>query len=78
MPCKYLTFLFQTELVVNKKQIRFSILIDSEGLKEDNDGQYINLNEMSKIDKEKLKQALAPMRELEELIKDKFQLTQFS
>jgi hypothetical protein len=32
---------------------------------------------LSKIDKEKLKNALS-MRELEELIKNKFQLTQFS
>jgi CBS domain-containing protein len=32
---------------------------------------------LSKIDKEK-QNALAPMRELEELIKNKFQLTQFS
>jgi CBS domain-containing protein len=30
------------------------------------------------MDKERLKNALAPMKELEELIKDKFQLTQFS
>ena len=49
-----------------------------EGLKNDNSGQFINLNELSKIDREKLKNALAPMRELEELIKSKFQLTQFS
>jgi len=49
-----------------------------EGLKNDNSGQYINLQELSKIDKEKLKNALAPMRDLEELIKSKFQLTQFS
>ena len=49
-----------------------------EGLKNDSSGQFINLNELSKIDKEKLKNALAPMRELEELIKNKFQLTQFS
>ncbi|WP_413998348.1 DUF294 nucleotidyltransferase-like domain-containing protein [Flavobacterium sp. W1B] len=49
-----------------------------EGLKNDNSGQYINLDELSKIDKEKLKNALAPMKELEELIKNKFQLTQFS
>ncbi|MFV5696446.1 DUF294 nucleotidyltransferase-like domain-containing protein [Flavobacterium sp. LB3P122] len=49
-----------------------------EGLKNDDSGQFINLNELSKIDKEKLKNALAPMRELEELIKSKFQLTQFS
>lgn len=49
-----------------------------EGLKNENTGQFINLEELSKIDKEKLKNALAPMRELEELIKNKFQLTQFS
>jgi CBS domain-containing protein len=49
-----------------------------EGLKNDDSGQFINLNELSKIDKEKLKNALAPMKELEELIKSKFQLTQFS
>ena len=49
-----------------------------EGLKNDTSGEYINLEELSKIDKEKLKSALLPMNELEELIKDKFQLTQFS
>ncbi|MCV2484964.1 DUF294 nucleotidyltransferase-like domain-containing protein [Flavobacterium sp. SH_e] len=49
-----------------------------EGLKNDDSGQYINLREMSKSDKEKLKNALAPMKDLEELIKSKFQLTQFS
>lgn len=49
-----------------------------EGLKNDNSGQYINLEEMSKTDKEKLKNAFAPMKELEDLIKDKFQLTHFS
>ena len=49
-----------------------------EGLKNEDSGQYINLNELNKMDKERLKNALAPMRELEELIKDKFQLTQFS
>ncbi|TDE00642.1 DUF294 nucleotidyltransferase-like domain-containing protein [Flavobacterium sandaracinum] len=54
---------------------KFRIL---EGLKNDNSGQFINLEELSKIDREKLKNALAPMRELEELIKGKFQLTQFS
>ncbi|WP_310381106.1 DUF294 nucleotidyltransferase-like domain-containing protein [Flavobacterium sp.] len=50
----------------------------TEGLKNDNSGQYISLNELSKIDKENLKNALAPMKELEELIKNKFKLTQFS
>ncbi|WP_338407289.1 DUF294 nucleotidyltransferase-like domain-containing protein [uncultured Flavobacterium sp.] len=49
-----------------------------EGLKNDNSGQYIDLQELSKVDKENLKNALAPMKELEELIKTKFQLTQFS
>jgi len=50
----------------------------NEGLKNDNSGQFINLDELSKIDKEKLKNAFAPMKELEELIKDNFKLTQFS
>jgi len=49
-----------------------------EGLKNDDSGQYINLQELSKADKENLKNALAPMNELEDLIKTKFQLTQFS
>jgi len=49
-----------------------------EGLKNDSSGDFINIEELSKVDREKLKNALAPMRELEELIKDKFQLTQFS
>ena len=49
-----------------------------EGLKNDNSGQFINLQELSKVDRDHLKNALAPMKELEELIKNKFQLTQFS
>jgi CBS domain-containing protein len=49
-----------------------------EGLKDDTKGDYINVEELTKVDKEKLKNALVPMKELEELIKDKFQLTQFS
>ena len=49
-----------------------------EGLKNDNSGEFINLKELSKVDKENLKNAFTPMRELEELIKSKFQLTQFS
>ena len=49
-----------------------------EGLKNDNSGQFINVEELSKADKEILKNALNPMKELEELIKDTFQLTQFS
>jgi CBS domain-containing protein len=49
-----------------------------EGLKNDSTGQYVNLDELSKSDREKLKNALVPMKDLEELIKDKFRLTQFS
>ncbi|AWG22525.1 nucleotidyltransferase [Flavobacterium faecale] len=49
-----------------------------EGIKNDDNGQFINIEELSKIDREKLKNALAPMKELEDLIKHKFQLTQFS
>ena len=49
-----------------------------EGLKNDSSGQYINLDELSKIDRERLKNALLPMTKLEDLIKSKFQLTQFS
>ncbi|MDQ5929367.1 MAG: hypothetical protein QG594_1146 [Bacteroidota bacterium] len=55
--------------------MRFKTL---EGIKNVDSGQYINLEELSKIDKEKLRTALLPMKELEDLIKSKFQLTQFS
>jgi len=50
----------------------------NEGLKNDNSGQYINLGELTKLDKEKLKNAFIPMKDLEELIKSNFKLTQFS
>ena len=49
-----------------------------EGLKNENTGQYIRIEELSKVDKERLKNEFSPMRDLEELIKDTFQLTQFS
>lgn len=49
-----------------------------EGLKNDSDGSFIDIDELSKSDKEKLKQALHAMDNLEEIIKDRFQLTQFS
>ncbi|MDD3004087.1 DUF294 nucleotidyltransferase-like domain-containing protein [Flavobacterium sp.] len=48
-----------------------------EGIKNNNNGQFISVEELSKSDKEKLKNALVPMRELEEIIKNKFQLTYF-
>jgi CBS domain-containing protein len=50
----------------------------NEGLKNDNSGQFINLEELTKLDKEKLKNAFIPMKDLEELIKSNFKLTQFS
>lgn len=49
-----------------------------EGLKNNSDGQYINVDEMSKSDREKLKNCLAPMKDLEEIIKNKFKLTYFT
>lgn len=49
-----------------------------EGLKNDSNGEYINLEELSKNDREKLKNAFEPMKDLEEIIKDRFRLTQFS
>ncbi|GAA4029054.1 DUF294 nucleotidyltransferase-like domain-containing protein [Flavobacterium cheonhonense] len=49
-----------------------------EGLKNDNSGDFINIEELNKAERERLKNALSPMKDLEELIKDKFQLTQFS
>lgn len=58
--------------------IQLSRFRTQEGLRYDNSGQYLNIRDMSKLDKEKLKNALAPMKDLEDLIKDKFRLTQFS
>ena len=49
-----------------------------EGLRNDKSSEFITINELSKADREILKNALAPMKDLEELIKDTFQLTQFS
>lgn len=48
-----------------------------EGLKNNSNGQFIMLEELSKSDKEKLKNAFIPMKDLEEIIKNKFQLTYF-
>jgi CBS domain-containing protein len=49
-----------------------------EGLKNDSSGDFITVDELTKVEKEKLKNALTPMKELEELLKDRFRLTQFS
>lgn len=48
------------------------------GFKHDTDGQYIDLDSWTKNEREKLKAALTTFKELEELIKDNFKLTQFS
>jgi CBS domain-containing protein len=49
-----------------------------EGFKNDNSGQYINLIDWSKLEKEKLKKALTAVDDLQDLIKSKIKLTQFS
>lgn len=49
-----------------------------EGLKNDTNGQFINLEELSKTDKVKLKNCFIPIKELQELIKNRFKLTYFS
>jgi CBS domain-containing protein len=49
-----------------------------DGLSNDGSGQYINLEEISKSDKEKMKNSFQVIKDLEDIIKDKFQLTHFS
>lgn len=49
-----------------------------EGLKNDNSGIFIDVENLSKADKEKLKESLHVLKDLEEIVKDTFQLTQFS
>lgn len=49
-----------------------------EGLKNDNTGEYIDVEILSKAEKEKLKDSLHVLKDLEEIVKDTFQLTQFS
>lgn len=46
-----------------------------EGLNNDSDGKYINLNELSKSDKVKLKNCFQPINDLQDLIKNRFSLT---
>lgn len=68
------------ELFLNCAEAYLSVskIRTSEGLKNDSSGQYVLIDELSKSDKEKLKLALQPLKDLEELIKDTFQLTKFS
>lgn len=49
-----------------------------EGLKNDSDGRYLNLNTLSKLDKVKLKNTFQPISEVQEIIKNRFQLTYFT
>ena len=49
-----------------------------EGLQNDSDGRYLNLNELSKLDKLKLKNDFQPINDIQEVIKNRFQLTYFT
>ena len=49
-----------------------------EGLQNDNSGRYLNLKELSKLDKVKLKNCFSPIEGIQELIKTRFQLTYFT
>ena len=49
-----------------------------EGLKNESDGRYLNLSELSKLDKVKLKNDFQPINDIQEVIKNKFQLTYFT
>lgn len=50
----------------------------TEGLQNNNDGKYLKLNELSKLDRVKLKNTFHPISEVQEILKNKFQLTYFS
>lgn len=49
-----------------------------EGLLNNSSGRYLNLNDLSKSDKVKLKNAFAPIRDVQDSIKSRFQLTYFT
>lgn len=46
-----------------------------EGLLNNNNGNYININELSKSDKAKLKNSFQPVADLQDMIKNRFSLT---
>lgn len=50
----------------------------TEGLKSGTNANYINLDDLSKADREMLKNALASMKDIEDIVKSKFSLTYFS
>ncbi|MFN3640463.1 MAG: DUF294 nucleotidyltransferase-like domain-containing protein, partial [Flavobacterium sp.] len=48
------------------------------GLRYNSSGRFLNLNELSKSDKVKLKNAFKPIHDIQEVIKNRFQLTYFT
>lgn len=48
------------------------------GLLNENSGRYLNLKELSKLDKVKLKNSFSPIQGVQDLIKTRFQLTYFT
>ncbi|MGO4867760.1 DUF294 nucleotidyltransferase-like domain-containing protein [Flavobacterium sp. W21_SRS_FM7] len=49
-----------------------------EGFASNSGGRYLDLNKLSKLDKVKLKNAFHPIREVQEILKTRFQLTYFT
>lgn len=49
-----------------------------DGLKTDSNGSYLSIEELSKVDKVKLKNCFQPINDIQDLIKDRFQLTYFT
>ncbi|ESU18805.1 putative signal-transduction protein [Flavobacterium cauense R2A-7] len=49
-----------------------------DGLKTDSNGSYLNIEELTKVDKVKLKNCFQPINEIQDLIKNRFQLTYFT
>lgn len=49
-----------------------------EGIKNNDDGQFIDVEKLPKSDKDKLKQSIEHLKNLEDIIKNKFSLTYFS
>ncbi len=59
----------------------FSVLLKfrtKEGLQYNSSGRYLNLNDLSKSDKVKLKNAFSPIHSIQDVIKNRFQLTYFT
>lgn len=59
----------------------FSVLLKlrtEEGFASDSGGRYLDLNKLTKSDKVKLKNAFHPIRDVQEILKTRFQLTYFT